>query len=152
MAKQKAFGRIFNPIVNTILKSPLHSLMSEHSLVIRYTGRELGKENTFPAYYHQIENSIYVLVDRAEDWWRSLKNGANVQITFKGKEERAWVEAVREESLRKQYLLGILDAIPELKTELGMPLSSEEQPDDQEIQKALQKFGLLQVDIMGNAA
>jgi hypothetical protein len=152
MAKQKAFGKIFNPIVNTILKSPLHSLMSEHSLVIRYTGRELGKENTFPAYYHQIENSIYVLVDRAEDWWRSLKNGANVQITFKGKEVRGWVEAVREESLRKQYFLGILDAIPELRTELGMPLSTEDQPDDEEIQTALQKFGLLQVDIMGTVA
>lgn len=152
MAKTKVFGKIFNPIVSTILKSPLHSLMSEHSLVIRYTGRELGKESAFPAYYHQIENSIYVLVDRAEDWWRSLKNGANVQITLKGRDVPGWVEAVKEESLRKQYLLGILDAIPELKTELGIQLSSDDEPSDEEIQAALQKFGLLQVDVRGELA
>jgi len=146
MAKPKFFGRILNPIVNTILKSPLHSLMSEHSLVVRYTGRELGKNLSFPAYYHTIGDSIYVLVDKEEDWWRSLKNGANVQITVKGDEIQGWAEAVKDEALRKQYFINILESIPELKTELDVQLPSADLSTDQEIQSALQKYGLLQVD------
>jgi len=126
--------------------------MSEHSLVIRYTGREMGKVNSFPAYYHKIGNSIYVLVDKAEDWWRNLKNGSNVQITIKGDELQGWVEAVRDEALRKQYFIDILEAIPELKTELGMQLSSVDLSDDVEIQNALQKYGLLQVDLQSEQA
>lgn len=145
MAKPRIFGKILNPIIQSILKSPLHPLMSEHSVVIKYIGRESGKEYSFPAYYHLTGNTLQVLVEKAEDWWRSLKNGANVKVTIKGNETRGWAEAVQDPSKQKDGLVQLLDAIPELSMELQVHRDENGSFPIEDIEKNLQQFGLLRI-------
>ena len=147
MAKPRIFGKVLNPIIQSILKSPLHPLMSEHSLVIKYIGRESGKEYSFPAYYHSAGNSLQVLVEKAEDWWRSLKNGANVKVIMKGRELRGWAEAVRDTQNMKDDFYQLLDAIPELSMELDVHRDKNGSFSSDDIQKKLQQLGLLKVTL-----
>lgn len=146
MAKPKFFGRVLNPILNTILKSPLHSLLSEHSLVIRYTDREFGKESSFPAYYVQDGNSLYVLIDKSEECWRSLKNGANVKITVRGTEQRGWAEKFRDDDTVIKSFISLLKAVPELLTELDISKDASGAYSKDDMLRALEQHYLLKID------
>ncbi|MHB8806662.1 MAG: hypothetical protein ACYC59_03690 [Anaerolineaceae bacterium] len=152
MARSRIFGTILNPIIKSILRSPLHPLMSDHSLVIQYMGREFGKEHSFPAYYQQEGNSLQVLVEKTEDWWRSLKNGANVKVIIKGNELRGWAEAIQDaQSVKKNFLL-LLNAIPELSTELEVRRDENSVYSTEDIEKNLQQLGLLTITLQTETA
>jgi len=150
MAKPRIFGRILNPIIQSILKSPLHPLMSEHSLVIKYTGRESGKEHSFPAYYHLAGSSLQVLVEKTEDWWRSLRNGANVKVIMKGNELRGWAEAVQDPQNMNDDFYQLLDTIPELSTELNVRRDENGSFSSDDVKKNLQQLGLLKITLQTN--
>ncbi len=150
MAKPRIFGKILNPIIQSILKSPLHPLMSEHSLVIKYTGRESGKEHSFPAYYHLAGSSLQVLIEKTEDWWRSLRNGANVKVIVKGNELRGWAEAVQDPQNMKDDFYKLLDFIPELSTELNVRRDEDGSFSSEDVKKNLQQLGLLKITLQTN--
>ncbi len=152
MARSRIFGKILNPIIESILKSPLHPLMSDHSLVIRYMGRESGKEHSFPAYYQQAGNSLQVLVEKTEDWWRSLKNGANVKVIIKGNELRGWAEAIQDPPSVKENFSQLLKAIPELSTELEVRQDESGIYFSEDIEKNLQQLGLLAITLQVESA
>ena len=119
--------------------------MDEHSLVIIYFGRESGKELSFPAYYHLSGNSLQVLVEKTEDWWHSLKNGANVRVIIKGKELRGWAEGVQDPKTIKDNFYQLLDTIPELSMELEIRRDENGSFFSADIEKNLQQFGLLRI-------
>jgi len=147
MARVKVFGNIVNSVVNTILKSPLHALMSEHSLAVRYMGRESGKEASFPAYYYQSGNSFYILVEKSEEWWRSLRGGANVKVTIKGDDHHGWAESVQDLSELTELLSKLLGTVPELLTELDVRKNALGSLDAEDLQKILQQYSFIKIDL-----
>lgn len=152
MARSRIFGKILNPIIKSILKSPFHSLISDHSLVIRYMGSESGKEHSFPAYYQQVGNSLQVLAEKSEDWWRSLKNGANVKVLVKGSELRGWAEAIQDPPSVRDNFSQLLNAIPELSTELEVRRDENGVYSNEDIDKNLQQLGLLTITLQVESA
>ncbi len=152
MARSKIFGNLINSFVNTILNSPLHGLMSEHSLAVHYMGRESGKEASFPAYFYQHRNAFYILVEKKEGWWRSLKGGALVKVTIKGNDHRAWAEAVHDETELKEMLGRLLKSIPELQTELDVHLDDSGALDEKEQQILLQYYSIIKIQIQAEQA
>ncbi len=147
MAKSRIFGKILNPIINTILKSPLHPLISEHSLVVRYIGRESGKERSFPAYYQRTGRTMQILVEKTEEEWRSLKNGANVGVILKGVELRGWAEAIQDPKTIDDSFTRLLDTIPELSNELGIRRGENGVFLSEDVEKNLQQLGLLAITL-----
>jgi hypothetical protein len=115
-------------------------------------GRESGKEHSFPAYYHQEGNSLQVLVEKTEDWWRSLKNGANVKVIIKGNELRGWAEAIQDPQSVKENFLLLLNAIPELSTELEVRRDENSVYSTEDIEKNLQQLGLLTITLQTETA
>jgi hypothetical protein len=152
MARSRIFGKILNPIIKSILKSPLHSLMSDRSLVIRYMERESGRANSFPAYYQRAGNSLLVLVEKAQDWWRDLRNGANVKVVIKGSEQRGWAEALQNPDVITENLIQLLRAIPELSMELEIRQDEHGVYLKEDINRILQQYGLLNVDLQAEQA
>lgn len=68
---------IGNWFVRTILRSPLHGMMSGFVMLLTYTGRRTGTTYTIPVGYHRDGDSVTVLVGRAGDkvWWRNFPDG-----------------------------------------------------------------------------
>ncbi|MGV8026869.1 MAG: hypothetical protein AB2L18_09960 [Anaerolineaceae bacterium] len=151
MARSRMFGTILNPIIKTILRSPLHPLISNHSLVVRYMGRESGKEHSFPAYYQQTGNSLQVLVEKTEDWWHSLKNGANVRVIIKGNELRGWAEAIQDPQSVKENFSQLLNTIPELSTELEIRRDENGIYSSEDMDTNLQQLGLLTITLQAES-
>jgi deazaflavin-dependent oxidoreductase (nitroreductase family) len=80
-------NKIANPFVRSILRSPLHRMLSTAVLLISYQGRKSGKTHTLPVNYVQDGNTIYIVPGMPEQktWWRNLRGGAQVTLTLKGK-------------------------------------------------------------------
>lgn len=68
--------RVVNPVVERILRSPLHPLLSWRLALLEYEGRVSGKTITTPVMYGQLDNSVVVTTDRnATDWWKNFRDG-----------------------------------------------------------------------------
>ena len=82
MSSTPMFFRILNPVMKTILNSPLHRLVSDKIMVITFTGIKSGKEYSTPVSYFMDDGTAYCFTHGK--WWKNLVAGANVKLKLKG--------------------------------------------------------------------
>ena len=92
MAQTSLFMKIGNFVTTSILRSKMHSPMSESTLVIMLTGRVSGDLISVPVNYVQKGKTIYITSQKNRTWWRNLRGGASVTLCLKGKEVDAWAD------------------------------------------------------------
>lgn len=82
--------RRLQPLMEALLRSPLHRLLSRDLLVLGYTGRRSGRRLRLPLSYVERDGAL-VLCTRpgASQWWRNLKGGAEVEVLLRGRRVRA---------------------------------------------------------------
>lgn len=75
-----------NAVVETILKSPLHRLVSSKMALVRYLGEQSGNEYTLPVQYADTHHGIVVLVDEhdTKTWWRNFTTMGQAQVLLAG--------------------------------------------------------------------
>lgn len=90
---------IANPLVRFLLRSPFHAWLSGSVLLITVFGRKTGRPYTLPVNYAQSDNLLWILPGMIEQktWWRNLKDGAEVDIVLRGKQQKAFAEVVTGE-------------------------------------------------------
>ena len=78
-----------NAVVEAILTSPVHRLLSGKLLLIRYRGGRSGTEFTLPVQFADTHNGLVVVVGEpdSETWWRNFTTIGQVQVSLAG----AWV-------------------------------------------------------------
>jgi hypothetical protein len=91
-------NRAINPLVQWLLRSPLHWLASRRVALIRYTGRRSGHRVTIPVGYEMagLEVTITVSSPERKVWWRSLTGpGAPVELVIRGRRRTGHAVATR---------------------------------------------------------
>ena len=80
------FFTAINPLIRTILRSPVHWLLSWGLMLITVTGRRSGIRRTFPVGYQRADDQITVMISEArrKNWWRNLIEPAAVEMRIKG--------------------------------------------------------------------
>jgi deazaflavin-dependent oxidoreductase (nitroreductase family) len=75
-----------NAVVEAILTSPLHRLLSGKMVLIRYLGSRTGSEYTLPVQYTDTHNGLVVVVGEpdAKTWWRNFTTMGQVQVSVAG--------------------------------------------------------------------
>jgi deazaflavin-dependent oxidoreductase (nitroreductase family) len=75
-----------NSVVEKILTSPAHRILSGSTVLIRYQGRRTGTEYTTPVQYADAHVGLVVLVGKPETktWWRNFTDMGQVQVLLKG--------------------------------------------------------------------
>ena len=78
-----------NAVVEAILTSPLHGLLSGKLLLIRYLGTRSGGEFTLPVQFADTHNGLVVVVGEPDTktWWQNFTTMGQVQVRLAG----AWV-------------------------------------------------------------
>ena len=78
-----------NAVVEAVLTSPLHRLLSRKLLMIRYHGSPSGSEFTLPVQFADTHNGLVVVVGEPDTktWWRNFTTMGQVQVSIAG----AWV-------------------------------------------------------------
>jgi hypothetical protein len=78
-----------NAVVVSVLKSPLHRVMSGRLALIRYQGSRTGAEYTLPVQYTSTHGGLVVVVAQpgTKTWWRNFTTMGQAQILL----ARSWV-------------------------------------------------------------
>lgn len=78
--------RRLEPVIASLLRSPLHGLLSRDVLLLTYSGRRSGRAYTLPLSYVERDGCLY-LCTRPEGsrWWRNLRSQAPVQLRLRGR-------------------------------------------------------------------
>ncbi len=102
-------NRVANPVVRTMLRSPLHPLLSRWLLVVAYIGRRSRRTYSVPVQYASAGDDVYVFPGVAERkrWWRNLRGGAQVRLRLRGRELQATADVLTPEGDREDLVRGL---------------------------------------------
>jgi deazaflavin-dependent oxidoreductase (nitroreductase family) len=80
---------ITNSLVASVLRSPLHRLLSGSTALIRYTGRRSGREIVTPVQFAQADDVIVIAVGHPEKkaWWHNFETEGDLDVLVR----RTWV-------------------------------------------------------------
>ncbi|NOK61289.1 MAG: DUF385 domain-containing protein [Chloroflexi bacterium AL-W] len=85
---------LLNPIMRGILRSPLHGLQSNHTLILNLTGRKSGKQYNVPGSYTRQGNLLRCFTERENKWWRNLQRNIPLTLLYKGRRVQGVVATV----------------------------------------------------------
>jgi hypothetical protein len=78
------FQAYFNQMVEWMLFSPMHSLLSEHLMLLTYSGKKSGLKRRVPLTYLQEGSIVSAFCSRDVVWWKNLQGGAAVLLRLRG--------------------------------------------------------------------
>jgi deazaflavin-dependent oxidoreductase (nitroreductase family) len=121
--------RLYNPIVVSLLRSPLHGVMSRSVMLLTYRGRRSAREFTTPVSYVRDGDDLLVVGSRDHSWWKNLRGGAPVVVRVRGLELEGIAEAFEGEDA-EDGLLGVLRAVPAYRRYWGVEIDATNRPED----------------------
>ena len=130
---------MLNGLMRTVLRSPLHGLVSKSLMLLTVTGRTSGRSFTLPVQYVERGGEILVLAGRAESksWWRNLREPAPVQMRLRGRDVAGTAAAVRDPEDVADGLRAYVRRYPRSARTLGMPAAGRDRgPDPQALAEA----------------
>jgi deazaflavin-dependent oxidoreductase (nitroreductase family) len=76
-----------NGVVDAILRSPFHWLLSRGLMLITVTGRRTGRQYTIPVGYLETPDAVVVLVGDApsKTWWRNYTDPGPIEVRLRGR-------------------------------------------------------------------
>jgi len=85
-----------NPLIATVLRSPLHGLLSPGLALLTVTGRRSGRRYSIPVGYQRDGDDVVVLVSEArrKQWWRNYYEPGSVAVRLRGRDRAGRAELV----------------------------------------------------------
>ena len=130
--------RVINPIVKRILRSPLHGVLSENTLLLEFTGRKSGRKLSTPVSYYSTDGVAHCFTRKSFNWWNNLESGEPVYVTIKGKRHPVKPEVEAKNSEIKAQALGhFLRAVPRDAPHSGVSLDTNGDPNVDDIKRVV---------------
>ena len=105
---------IINPVMRFLLRSPIHFLWSKSLMLITFTGRKSGKSFTTPVRYVRKGRTIHCFTAMENQWWRNLREGADVVLRIEGQDLPYHATALTDDPGRiKSHLVHYLHLYPQ---------------------------------------
>lgn len=141
------FFKIINPIVKTVLRSPLHRAMSHNTVLLEFTGHKSGRSLSTPVSY--VMNGDEVQCFTSFPWWRNLRQGNEITLMLKGKRRKGIPSVtVNEPAAIAEALKPFLVAVPRDAPHAEVALDSNGQPDSADIERAAQRLVLVTIRLI----
>jgi hypothetical protein len=125
----------FNPIMQALLRSPLHPLVSKNMMLMTHTGRMIGKSYMTPMNYFSIDGTLYTISTRERVWWRNLRRSAEVILRLKGQDVPARTESIEDLNEVAQALVQTFQANPRLARYMDVRIGPDGIPDPTDIDR-----------------
>ena len=81
-------NNLFNPILETILRSPFRFLLPDNWVILTYTGRKTHKKRSLIFHVAQYRDEFIVVpgcFDELPTWWRNFRKESEVNLLYRGK-------------------------------------------------------------------
>jgi len=76
--------------MKSVLRFPLHGVVSKKIMLLTFTGRKSRKTYTIPVSYTQRGNSVAMFTNHI--WWKNLVEHVQVTLQLRGRQVKAVVE------------------------------------------------------------
>lgn len=143
----------FNPMLNWLLRSPLHKLISGNTMLIRYTGRKSGRVFTTPVNYYRLLDSggetLVTFSNPQRVWWRNLRGGAPVTLLLQGRTRQAQAEAIEDPASVEQSLRKYLEQQPGMARYFGVKLNPDGSLEEDSLHRSAGERVTVQTRIKG---
>jgi hypothetical protein len=127
----------FNPLMEWLLKSPLHGMLSGNTMIVYFKGCKSGKDYHVPVGYLRVDNMLLTVSSRQRTWWRNMCSGAEVTVLLKGKMLPAHAQAVEDDPGVAEGLKAFIKENPRMANILKVNVGADGQPETESLQQAV---------------
>ena len=129
---------VINPLMRWGLAGPLHARFGSDTLmVLSFTGRRTGKRYRFPIGYMQQGSTL--ISYSPFSWWRSLRSGAPVTVTVRGRTLQGRAEAITDTAIVEAGMLVYLRHNPGDAKYFEVEIGPGGEPDAADVARAAQR-------------
>jgi hypothetical protein len=137
---------VVNPVIRTLLRSPLHRLLSKQLMLLSVTGRRTGRTYTVPVGRHESNGTLVVSVSGG--WRHNLRGGVPVRVTLDGRERAGYAEVEDDPDQVAQTFKELLDRLgPGGGPLLGLKLRIKRLPTVDEVRPAVAQRWIARVQL-----
>jgi F420H(2)-dependent quinone reductase len=138
--------RFLNPVMTFLLRSPWRKGMSQHLLLLTFTGRKSGRSFTIPMGYARQGNTVKMFT--YDGWWRNLRVHNNVLLYIQGKTYPGIAEVIHEDhELIAKELTAFLRRSHHAASAYGVTVDEVGEPDRERVNLLAQHFTFIRVQL-----
>src|SRR5690348_13751973 len=130
----KALFAVLNPIMKTLVRSPLHGALSKSLMTMTVTGRKSGKRYVIPIGYTQIGETIYC--GTKGGWYKNLRGGAPVVLRLRGRDVPATARVTEDQEGLMEAYRTFLPKAPHYAGILGVRVDEHGEPNAEDVASA----------------
>jgi hypothetical protein len=136
--------RLINPLVVALLRSPLHSLLSDNTMLISFTGRRSGKRYVVPISYVREDDTIICFT--GSPWWKNLRDGAPVVLRVRGQDLDGSAQPIDGDTEAiSQGIQALLRHVPRDASFYQVTLGPDGTPDQEQVNRVARRMTMIRV-------
>ena len=144
MSSTPLIFNILNPVMEVMLKSPVHKVVSDGILIITFKGIKSGKEYSTPISYFMENGTAYCFTHA--QWWKNLAQGAEVKVRLKGEDYKGYALAEAEDMAQKtKAMRTMVIAKPQEAGFYNVTFDPDGGPVEEEVIKAAEEAVLIRI-------
>lgn len=138
---------LINPLVRTLLRSPLHAALDRAVLVLHLTGRRTGRRYDIPVGYVPLDGRFVVITQHT--WRANLRGGADIEVTHAGHREPMHAALDETPASVAATLHTLIDRIgwQAARRQIGLTLKAGRVPTIAELEQAVRQYRLATVTL-----
>ncbi|MGE5263025.1 MAG: nitroreductase family deazaflavin-dependent oxidoreductase [Acidobacteriota bacterium] len=137
----------YNSLMAWLLRSPMHGMMSQSTMLVTVTGRKSGKAYSTPVNYVRAGNTLWVTSQRGRTWWRNLKGSAPVRVLVGGRELQARGEAIVDKPTVAENLAAYFGIAPQYAKYYKVALDSTGKPSAADCARAAEERVMVRIEL-----
>jgi deazaflavin-dependent oxidoreductase (nitroreductase family) len=145
-------GKLYNPFVKWVLRSPLHGVVSKGVMLVTFTGRKSRKQYCTPVNYIREGELLWTVSFRHRSWWRNLCGGASVMVRLAGRDLKGISNVIVDRDAVAASLMAYLSRVPQYARYLGVTLNAEGYPNAAEVARAAESRVMVQIQLPAELA
>ncbi|OMC46184.1 hypothetical protein A5745_11785 [Mycobacterium sp. IS-2888] len=137
-----ALLRIVNPMLRSLLRTPLAGSARKQLMVLSFTGRKTGKPYSLPVSAHMIDNDLYALT--GAPWKQNFRGGATAEVVYDGKTTSMRGELIRDRAVVSDLYLRCAQAygVQRAQRMIGLKFRDQRIPTLDEFAEAVDRMHL----------
>jgi hypothetical protein len=139
--------RAVNPLLKSLLRTPLAGPMRKQLMVLSFTGRKSGNQYSVPVSAHFVDNQLYALAGTA--WTKNFRGGRPVEVLHNGKTTKMNGELIVDPAVVSDLSHRLADSygVKQAQRMMGLAFRDQRIPTVEEFKEAAEREGIVAVKL-----
>jgi len=132
--------------MKTVLRSPLHSLVSDSLLLLTFRGRKSGDVYTTPVGYWVRDGNL--VVSTHSPWWYNFEGGQPVRLHLRGERREGIATPHPDPGTVAEYIATFIERNGvDAARRLGLAIDGDREPTREELAAGLQGTVVVEIEL-----